>query len=205
MDEEKTKNQKKRGYSYLIDPFKVIIHNKADFALWFIFTIIAGQLGIIFNIIIRSLSGANTVTGSIHLDFMAGNFYTVSIATCAAMLGQIFTTFIKNKAITFSSLKIFFVVALIFFLVFSGVIYSAVQIKLSTNPSSEIKWDILQTIVYVLAVLISIYGYCLLKLDMSKFAHLNDEEPYNMQDDKQVEMLQKKAADTQDDGNGVKI
>ncbi len=51
-----------KPFSYIFDPFKVIKENKLEFFIWFVFTILAGQLGILANIIIRYFSHSMSVS-----------------------------------------------------------------------------------------------------------------------------------------------
>ncbi|KAA8597319.1 hypothetical protein AB4149_21160 [Vibrio cyclitrophicus] len=196
----------KRGsLSYVIDPFKVIKDNKLEFFIWFIFTIVAGQLGIIANVIIRYFSHSIPVSQSIYLDSAAGSFYTYSIAIAASALGPLFSNFIKNQKPEFSSLKVVSIIVVIFFLVLSGITYAAVQIKsLSSVPLNlELVIDTPQFLIYVLAIFIGLYTYCLLKIKKPDYEHLDDD--YKTKDDESVKKVTADSKKVKDDGTGVKL
>jgi len=92
-------------------PLDVIKKRKSAFLIWFIFTIIAGQIGIIVDFAI----GFNTTNQSIF-DFAGeflyknsriGNFYIIGIAICASMLANIFTEIVADDKIKFRVHKVF--------------------------------------------------------------------------------------------------
>ncbi|EGQ8739896.1 MULTISPECIES: hypothetical protein [Vibrio harveyi group] len=190
---------------YIVDPFKVIKNDKLEFFIWFVFTIFAGQLGILANIIIRYFSHSIPVSQSIYLDSAAGSFYTYAIAIAASALGPLFANFIKNKRPEFTSLKIVSIILVIFFLVLSGVIYAAVQIKsLTSEPLSlDLVLDVPQFTIYVLAIFIGLYTYCLLKISSPDYSHLDDS--FNEQDDATVKEVVSDSKKLKDDGTGVKL
>ncbi|EIQ1511885.1 hypothetical protein BBL91_08835 [Vibrio parahaemolyticus] len=190
---------------YIVDPFKVIKNDKLEFFIWFVFTIFAGQLGILANIIIRYFSHSIPVSQSIYLDSAAGSFYTYAIAIAASALGPLFANFIKNKKPEFTSLKIVSIILVIFFLVLSGVIYAAVQIKsLTSEPLSlDLVLDVPQFTIYVLAIFIGLYTYCLLKISSPDYSHLDDS--FNEQDDATVKEVVSDSKKLKDDGTGVKL
>jgi len=194
----------KRPLKYIFDPFKIIKSNKLEFFIWFVFTIIAGQLGILANIIIRSFTHSISVTQSIYLDSTSGSFYTFSIAIAASALGPLFANFIKNKKPEFTSLKIVSIIIIIFFLIISGIIYAAVQMKtLSTTANFELTVDSPQLIVYALAIFIGLYTYCLLRIEAPEYQHLEDS--FNEQDDATVKEVVADSNKLKDDGSGVTL
>ena len=194
-----------RPLQYIIDPFKVIKDDKLEFFIWFVFTILAGQLGILANIIIRYFSHEIPVSQSIYLDSAAGSFYTYAIAIAASALGPLFASFIKNKKPEFTSLKIVSIILVIFFLVLSGIIYAAVQMKSMSSEyiSFDLVLDLPQFTVYILAIFIGLYTYCLLKISSPGYEHLDDS--YNEQDDATVKEVVADSKKLKDDGTGVKL
>ena len=190
---------------YIFDPFRVIMDDKIEFFIWFVFTIFAGQLGILANIIIRYFAHSIPISQSIYLDSAAGSFYTYAIAIAASALGPLFVNFIKNKKPEFTSLKIVSIIFITFFLVFSGIIYAAVQIKsLSSEPLSfNLAIDFPQFTIYILAIFIGLYTYCLLKISSPDYGHLDDS--FNEQDDATVKEVVADSKKLKDDGQGVKL
>lgn len=190
---------------YIIDPFKIIKDNKLEFFIWFVFTILAGQLGIVANIIIRYFSYSLSISQSIYLDSISGSFYTYAIAIAASALGPLFANFIKNRKPEFTSIKIVSIIFVIFFLVLSGIIYAAVQMKsLSSQPINfELIIDWPQLIVYILSIFIGLYTYCLLNITSPEYGHLDDS--FNEQDDATVAEVVSDSKQLTDDGSGVKL
>lgn len=191
---------------YLKDPFEVIGSNKAEFFIWFSFAIIGGQLGIIANLIIRKFSQNIDVVQSIAMDSTSGSFYTFSIALCASALGPLFTNFLVEKEkLEFWKLKIITIVSIIFFLILSSIIYSAVQSSypIQTETHSQYTLDITQFIIYIIAIFIAMYSYCLIRISLPRFSQL--DESYHEQNDDEVQDLRYKGTNLETDGEGIKL
>lgn len=197
----------KKLFKLIIDPVTVVQYYKTEFALWFIFTIIAGQLGILVNFIIRYYSYGISIPTSIYLDSISGSFYIFSIATVASMLGPLFTNILLSNKLVFKTLKVFTTVITIFFLFFSGVVYSVIQSK-SDIPLSNLKLnpDWTQIVVYLFSLFLCFYVYCILKLDnyQKKYKHLN-EPIFSEQDDNRVAAVTQESKSVIDDGKGNKL
>lgn len=198
---------KKKIFKIIFDPLTVIKHNRADFVIWFIFTIFAGQLGIILNIIIRKYSYNTPISHSIYLDSLTGSFYTFVIATVASMLGPLFINIVDSERLKFKTLKVFATVATIFTLFFTGVIYSVTQSKNNSSLGNiKIKIDSTQLTIYILSIFICIYAYSLIKLDNHhrKYGHL-DDPPFSAVDDRKVALVTQDSKSLVDDGKGNKL
>src|SRR5690606_17057025 len=95
----------------------------------------------------------------------------------------------------------------IFFLFITGIIYAAIQ---STNSNSNIieniSIDYTQVVIYISAILIVSYGYCILRLDRKKadFGHL-DDPMFNEVDDKNVEEVIAEKEKVVKDSKGVEL
>ncbi|MEO3988144.1 hypothetical protein [Plesiomonas shigelloides] len=196
-----------KPFTYIFDPFKIIKDNKLEFFIWFVFTILAGQLGILANIIIRYFSHSMSISQAIYLDSASGSFYTYAIAVAASALGPLFANFIKNKKPEFTSIKIVSIIVVMFFLILSGIIYAAVQIKaLSANGipmGVNLTLDMPQFTIYVLSIFIGLYTYCLLKISTPDYEHLEDS--FCEIDDATVRSVVKESKSKNDDGSGVAI
>lgn len=99
----------------IFDPFKVVTEKKDEFFIWFLFTIVAGQIGIIANIIVRYYANSTPISTSIFFDSNNGSFYTFSIVLVASLLGPLFINSIKSTKLKFRTLKTFTIIASIFF------------------------------------------------------------------------------------------
>lgn len=62
-------------FQYLYKPFYVIRLNKANFTIWFLFTILGGNLGLASNVLIRKYINNLSLIDSIVLDYHSGSFY----------------------------------------------------------------------------------------------------------------------------------
>lgn len=193
-----------KALGVLVEPFSVIKFHKTDFTIWFVFTVFAGQLGIIINIIIRSYSYNTGLFYSIYLDSISGNFYTFVIATVASMLGPLFINFVESERLKFKTLKILALILTIFLLFFTGVIYSATQSKNTTGTHQiSLEVDKTQLFLYFISILVCVYIYSIIKLDyhQQEFSHL----AFNEKDDKNVDLVVEKSKSIIIDGNGNRL
>ncbi|WP_027374284.1 hypothetical protein [Chryseobacterium sp. UNC8MFCol] len=189
------------------DPFKVIGEDKSDFLIWFIFTILTGQFGILANFIVRYYTNGTNLRDSIYIESTNGSFYTFSIALIASILGPIFLNFIKNHRIEFRTLKTFTIIIAIFYLFLTGIIYASIQSKnnsiLSLKNSSV---DFTQAIIYVFAIVFASYGYCILRLEQSNIDFNNLNDPlFNEQNDENVEEILDAEPLLKNDPNGIQL
>lgn len=194
-------------YKLLRDPFQVVSQNKTEFAIWFIFTIIAGQLGIIANIIIRFYSQRASIQESILIDSINGSFYTFSIALVASILGPLFINLVNSKKLQFKTIKILTIIFSVFFLFFSGIVYAVIQSQTLNNTSSyKISIDITQLTVYLLSIIFVTYSFCILRLEQSPNEFSNLDDPlFSDEDNKKVNEVIDGGKDLNDDGEGVKL
>ncbi|MBD0779299.1 hypothetical protein HPE56_15975 [Maribacter sp. ANRC-HE7] len=191
----------------LFNPFKIISENRGEFYIWFLFTIITGQFGIIANVLVRKFTNGTPISYSILMDSINGSFYTFSIALVASLLGPIFIDFINSKKLYFKTLKTFTIIVSIFFLFITGIIYAAIQSTTSNaTVIKNLSIDYTQIIIYILAILIVSYGYCILRLDRKKadFGHL-DDPMFNEVDDKNVEHVIAEKEKVVTDSKGVEL
>lgn len=181
----------------IISPFRLITKDIVDFFIWFVFTILVGQLGIFINLIIRCIGDKKPIGYSLLLDSLTGSFYIFSIATVASMLGPLFANFINGDPFKFRKLKIVTVILSIFFVFFSGIIYSILQSKQNVNIAIDnISVDKWQLRIYFVSLIICIYIYCLLKID-------NHASEYSDLEDQKVEHITQESRNISEDGNGI--
>lgn len=192
----------------LIKPFKTIFNNLPIFLIWFLFTVLAGQLGIICNLIIRYINSDYSFSQTIYLDSVNGSFYTYSIALLAAALGPLFIDLISNLDSKFKIIKVFTIIASMFTLIFASVFYTSTQ---SINTLLDVKELVLvvdrwQLGFLIISVTISVYSYSVLRLDHNpeEFEDIKDKD-YAKSDDKKVVKLSKKSDLITDDSKGNKL
>jgi hypothetical protein len=189
------------------DPFKVIIERKGEFLIWFLFTIITGQIGIIANFIVRYYTNDTPISHSLYEDSINGSFYTFSIALVASLLGPMFINFINSKKLQFRTLKTFTIITAIFFLFITGLIYASIQANSSLQLTDIVlKIDKTQLVIYALALILVSYGYCILRLESSGLDfHFIDDPIFSEMDDKNVEETIKASKEIKKDENGIEL
>ena len=196
-----------RLFILIRDPFKVIQENKSDFLIWFLFTIVTGQFGILANFIVRHYTSGTSLSNSIYIESTNGSFYTFAIALIASLLGPIFLNFIKSERIQFRTLKTFTIIVAIFYLFITGIIYASLHSKfISSSLIGNLSIDITQTVIYVFAIIFASYGYCILRLELSHLNFNNINDPlFNEQNDEQVEKILHAEPLLNHDPNGIEL
>lgn len=189
-------------------PWKLILRNKMSFFIWFIFTIFAGQIGFILNIIIRVINGKLTLSQCIYLESASGSFYTFSIALIASILGPLFVNFLESSPTDFRSIKIFLITILIFTLFFGGVFYStSIDNNFDNLHLEDLKFSIdwWQGLFFCVSVTLALYSFNVFKLDEHKkdFENINDN--YAIKEDRKRDLLDNKSSSLITDAKGNRI
>ncbi len=180
-----------------LEPLKVIPENRLPFLYWILFTIIAGQSGIIIASIVGIYKDNQSLSNMLLLSYNNGDFYTYSIALLSSMIGLVFTDFITNNKQQFKQIKLNTVVIGAIILLFSSLTYPFL---------SKVKFEFTQLCVYFASIILSIYFYTLLKLDKSRLEFNNIKDiPYNEEDDENVRQITENSDKLNDDGSGNKI
>lgn len=159
---------------FMIKPLKVISHHVPSFFLWIAFTLFGGLMGVIVNICRNMwfVTDANmNFPDALKLELSNGSFYTYAIAIIAAVLCSILTQFAEtNKEdLNFRGYQIVIVSFSVFTILFGGVFYSLskafVDTARNTNNNS-LDWA--QLIVFFVAIIISVYSFCVVHLNEHK-------------------------------------
>lgn len=192
----------------IFEPLKVIKIERNYFILWFVFTVLAGQIGVITNVILRGSFKNYSISESLLLDSNNGSFYTYAIALFASTLGLLFVNIIERNPTKFKSFKVFLLVLTIFSLFFAGIYYSASTIKSINDVNltfKDIKIDWSQLIFLILSIIFAVYTFSITRLDMNyeRFKHLDDN--YAEKDDENVDDLGGKAGVVKTDKKGNKL
>ncbi|OXA73024.1 hypothetical protein B0A67_06160 [Flavobacterium aquidurense] len=206
--QEKHNNLKKKSriwYSFK-EPWGIIKRKPMSFFLFCLFTVFAGQIGILINIIIRVSSEKFSLVESLYLDSVSGSFYTFSIALIASALGPLFVNFVEKSPTEFRSIKITTISITIFILFFTGIFYSIS----TTNPESigitsfGIDWP--QLSFFLLAIVVSLFSFNLLELENFKddYADINDDN-YASVEDELVKTIVQSATHIKTDKKGNKL
>lgn len=189
---------------FIMRPFKAIRKNKTSFWLWAISTLFMGNLGLFINMVIRGYSGKTSVLESFQYDFMTGSLYLFSIVLLASSFGSILIDFTKEGD-EFKQPKTLWFIFTVIVWFFCGLSYSGfVTAQLPHIPNSfENDWG--QWLFFFLSLFLSVYAFCLLKLDSSDqdFAEISDK--YEVKEKEKIEHLEKQSSKTNNDGNGNKL
>jgi hypothetical protein len=191
-----------------LEPLSVIKLERTYFVIWLVFTVLAGQIGIITNIILRGNFKNFTLVESLLHDSINGSFYTYSIALFASTLGLLFVNIIEKNPTNFKTFKVYLLIITIFSLFFAGVYYSVSTLKTIGEIKSQITnicidWP--QLIFLILSIIFAIYTFSITRLDLNcdKYKHLDDN--YAEKDDKDVEKLDDKVSEIKTDKKGNKL
>ena len=177
----------------ILSPFKVIKLQKGTFFLWFIFTLLAGLLGPLINIINNCGFNDMSIWSSIQQDAESGTFYTYAIVLIASSIGSLFINVIDNAEI-FKKLKLYFVAVCIFPMFFGGICYSSYTLQQKSNVKNHnintqvnnnisttelteaTDFDGIQCSFFVISIIVAIYGFCLqyINANPEKFKELQD-------------------------------
>ena len=191
-----------------LKPFLTINDHKLIFFLWFIFTVFAGQIGVISNLIIRYINGKNSFQEVIYSESTNGSFYIYSIALLASTLGPLFVNLIEKPQTKFKGIKVITIVLAIFTLLFASVFYTSTQPKITNldmNISSFIidKW---QLGFLLTSILLSIYAYSVLRLEYNPDQYKElDPLSYALEINEEVEELSNASKAVEEDPNGIKL
>lgn len=184
---------------FLLSPFRVIKYHYLGFFIWIGFTLFGGLMGVIVNIM-RNMWFVESDYGfreSLSLEMINGTFYTYSIAIVAAVLCSVFTLFseAKKEELNFRGQQIVIVSISIFIILFGGIFYA---LSKSSSPISPLSSDSLkaymdwqQLVVFTLSVALSIYSFCVVRLNEHKeeFGDLIDS---NSKDDEVLKNVELK-------------
>lgn len=166
-------------------PFHIISMHPMAFFLWLAFTLFGGLIGIIVSIIRNTLFGGLCFSEALFLESKNGSLYTYSIAMVAAVLSSVFITFAESKKLRFRRQQIVTITISIFVLFFSGVFYA---LSMEAPAVSEIRelgpmtinWKLL--CIVVIAILVSIYSFCVCRLDSHEDQFKDITDPHNKED-----------------------
>lgn len=196
----------------ILIPFKVIHKKPGLFFLWFVFTLLAGLLGPIINIIYNYFFEDIGPAVSIAIDSMNGTFYTYSIVIISSAIGGLFIKLISEDFSThFKNVKLFFIAVSIFPMLFGGVLYSGLLSHRAVMPSREIlkyadlSIDTPQLIIFFLALVLAVYAFCLEYITFfpEDFEVLSDN--YHSKDDEIVKEINNQAKKQEHTKTGIKL
>ncbi|MBO4843951.1 MAG: hypothetical protein J5490_05100 [Bacteroidales bacterium] len=164
-------------------PFSVIPLHKMAFFLWGSFTLFGGLIGIIVSILKHWLFAGCSFPEAVFIETQNGSFYTYSIAMLAAVLSTVFINFSEQQEIAFRRYKIPTITFCIFVLFFGGIFYALSFDSKATgtvyNAYSGFVIDWKQLVVFILSMILSIYSFCVCRLDQHSDEFQDIADNYN--------------------------
>lgn len=160
----------KKYFSHIKNVFKplsIVGIEKPAFLLWMAFSLIGGAIGILVSILKHWLfTDEMLFIDAIVRECRNGSFYTYSIALFASSLSSVFISMLARNTLSFRKRKIYIVSILIYGLIFGGILY-ALSVDWGVNMDSHrlMQKDWIELGVTFVAIMISIYSFCIAKLD----------------------------------------
>lgn len=166
----------------IIGPFAVCRYHKVDTFVWFMFTLVASQLGVIINLIYRWVFMGWDFQAAFCPESASGTFYTFALVMVSSLLSPLFIRIIRKEEPSFNKIRIVFVTLLFFFLILAAVFsaFTAQTAELSEYAAlsnEDVVVDIKQMSFFLITILVSIYAFGL------NYLHLHTEEYGELADD----------------------
>lgn len=160
-------------FQKVIRPFKIIRMHRAAFIVWTILTLFGGLVGVLANIFRNAGFGESSIIEAIGFEANNGSLYTYSIAIIASVLSSLFVHFEEKERLNYRYLQIPTAAISIFVLLFGGIFY-AFNFNIDVQSRG---FDWMQFIILILSITISIYVFCLSRLDDhdSDFKDISDQ------------------------------
>ena len=165
---------------YLKSIIEVVCKHRLDFFLWFLFVVVAGQLGTIINFINRCVFGEWALSQSLLADSASGNFYTFALVLVTSTIGNIFIKLTCKSEHDHRKAIVVFVALCIFIMLFDAVFFSfATQdyaVEYKNVATAKIRFDWWQFVFFFFAILAAILSFGLERIDGHKeYNYLADE------------------------------
>lgn len=186
----------------VILPFTILWCHKVETFIWFMFVIVASQMGVAINVIYRLYKGWD-LDMALAPDSYSGTFYTFCMVMVASLIGPLFNRFIRKEEPQYRNITMVFLTLLIFTLVFCAIFYglssqNIEDFNLSLLQNKNIVLDVPQCIFFILAILFSFYSFGLSFLREHEDAvKLADE--YLTKENRNKKKLAKKASTTKEE------
>lgn len=192
-------------FQYLYKPFYVIRQNKANFTIWFLSTILGGNLGLASNVLIRKYINNISLIDSIVLDYHSGSFYIFSIVLLASSVGNVLIDFLSKRNTDFKSLKVVWLGLTFLLSLLCSLAYSVYICAQTPQINNDVSGDVLQLILFLLSIVFSTYSFCLVLMDANDSAFASISDRYERQEEKKIQEISEKVSSITNDGNGLKL
>lgn len=169
---------------YLKSIVEVVWKHRLDFFLWFLFVVVAGQLGTIINFINRCVFDDWAISQSLLADSVSGNFYTFALVLVTSIIGNIFIKLACKSEHDHRKAIVVFVAICFFLILFDAVFFSFATQDYAKEYKNvniiDIHIDYWQIAFFILAILAAIFSFGLERIDRHSEYDFLDQENRNV-------------------------
>lgn len=202
---QNSKNMDVSFWDYLFKPFIVIKKKRTAFTLWVLSTIIAGNFGLVFNIIIRGNMNGLPPSASLNEDLKVGSLFLFSIVLLASSFGSVLIDFVSKNDKEFTKPKVIWLFLTVVIWLLCGVEYASFmssQLPPIKNNASSNVW---QVIFFIVSVVLSIYAYCLVIMEAKDPDFKSISDNYEDIEERSIGQITKKQELLTEDGEEIKL
>ena len=192
-------------FNYLFKPFIVVKKKKTAFTLWVLSTIIAGNFGLVFNIIIRGNMNGLSPMNSINEELKVGSLFLFSIVLLASSFGSVLIDFVSKNDKDFTKPKVIWLFITVIIWILCGVEYASYmssQLPPIKNINSSNIW---QLIFFVISIVLSVYAYCLVVMEAKDPDFLSISDNYEKIEERRIEKITQQQEVLTEDGEEIKL
>lgn len=161
----------------LTEPFVTVYQNLYTLFLWFLFSIIAGLLGPLLNVIRYCFMDDtdHPILKAIYNDSYYGSFYTFAIVLTASLLGSLLIKWKDDYKQNFRRIKVFAASVSIFLVMIGSVCYCFATLA-NGDSIAEFKYEKLvtdkpQLVLFLLSIVLAVYCQGVNLMDQNPKAH----------------------------------
>ncbi|MBR5907051.1 MAG: hypothetical protein IKZ50_01495 [Bacteroidales bacterium] len=196
---------KSRLVGYFLKPLLVVKKNRTPFILWVLSTLIAGNFGLVFNIIIRGNVNGLSIWESLSQDLRLGSLFLFSIVLLSSSFGSVLTNFISKNDRDFFKPKVIWLGVSVIVWILCGVEYASYMSAQLPPFTSNNCLNVWQLLFFVLSIILSIYAYCLVVMEAKDpdFASISDD--YDRIEEQNIEHITNSQAGLTKDSEEIKL
>ena len=180
----------------IFSPFKIFKVETQKSALWFLFTVICGLIGIVMNVW-SHLGPEVRLYDAILNEFTVNSFYTYSIVLLTCTVGSLFMKIDSDKMITYTSIKLWLMIVL------GGFVFIGAFLCQSRGNISGFNWY--QLFYFLLTVLFAVYGFCVVNMDRHPELFYDIQDPMTQDEANNIKGMVDKMAKVTNDQKGNKL
>lgn len=180
----------------LIGPFKIFKVETQKSALWFLFTVICGLIGIVMNVWSHLGPDVNLYNAILN-EFTVNSFYTFSIVLLTCTAGSLFMKIDTDRMITFKSIKEWLLIVL------GGCVFIGAFLCQSRGKIPSYNW--LQLFYFIFAIGLAVYGFCVVNLDRHPELFADIQEQITPEDAEDIKRMVDKMSQLSNDKKGNKL